>query len=817
MLKTQALTAQAQGLIGTISSYMTLLNNYPKNSTVADLLASLGIKLNTTFDFLDGVLNTIGVNEDKIKYWFADVVTPEWLEVIGENIKYILLLQLKSVFTCSTNPFIPDNLMEIYESSPGTWTKGDGVLVDIDEIDLFGTLDLSPNSKQGFSYYFDNGEMETGITVPSVTDYTEALGLQKQLLDNTKHLSELKNDLKNTKSRYKNISSKNIEEKTTTEKEVNNIKNKIKDCEQIIQSISPRKKELEKTIEDFVYNRDNKDTDKPKKGTPYYKYPDPVVFEHPELYKSRDFNAFLWYLIHESSRINLEERRKCIWDDRNKKYKVPKSSKTGQDAANLAVGAYDVRFLSDNLSGNYAYEYNHYLYIDADKNDTGYIIKDPKGKETQIIPNSFLNSHTDKYSPWDSWNFAPRKEYFILESVKDGGKQLLRMSLNPQRYYRKYAMTLPFPSVSTGPDELQTNPTKRHLTRYDDSEAKRTIIDDIGRATNAVTDTINDINFNGSITVGFNKTLFEFDYDYISSIKIYDSKVLLSSIMRALANLSIDASLSLKTSESKEMIRGIVQNIVTDVMNEQEIVDIGEYFTFTNEQYDEMLRSSQSNIQANFSSNTEDELVFALSQAGNGSLSTSQQQSAVTYAITIATSATTAAQNGMAGEERYVFADGGIFKYIIEMLKTTVTELIMSVLSPKVAMIYAVNCYIAGDFEGKWSLSGFIKSMKNLISSIAKMILKMILDELYAFVFEILQLLIEKIMVELTMERIMFYIRQLKALKALLKQASNMIKNSPLLSTILSAVGGTNGNQHFLASIDDVNYADIIPKQTEPN
>ena len=141
----------------------------------------------------------------------------------------------------------------------------------------------------------------------------------------------------------------------------------------------------------------------------------------------------------------------------------------------------------------------------------------------------------------------------------------------------------------------------------------------------------------------------------------------------------------------------------------------------------------------------------------------------------------------------------------------------MSVLSPKVAMIYAVNCYIAGDFEGKWSLSGFIKSMKNLISSIAKMILKMILDELYAFVFETLQLLIEKITVELTMERMIFYIRQLKALKALLKKAGDKIKNLPLLSEILSAVGGTNGNQSYLASIDDVNYADIIPEQTEPN
>lgn len=815
MLKTQALTAQAQGLIGTISSYMTLLNNYPKNSTVADLLASLGIKLNTTFDFLDGVLNTIGVNEDKMKAWFADIVTPEWLEVIGENIKYILLLQLKSVFTCSTNPFIPDNLMEIYESSPGTWTKGDGVLVDIDEIDLFGTLDLSPNSKQGFSYYFDNGEMETGITVPSDTDYAEATELLSALPEKKNLLKNEKESLEVAKKTYK--ATKDEEQKKRLEALIKEHQFQIKEIQQTIDETTKNKKKLEKTIEDFDYNRENKDTDKPKKGTPYYKYPDPVVFEHPELYKSRDFNAFLWYLIHESSRINLEERRKCIWDDRNKKYKVPKSSKTGQDAANLAVGAYDVRFLSDNLSGNYAHEYSHYLYIDADKNDTGYIIKDPKGKEAQIIPNSFLNSHTDKYSPWDSRNFAPRKEYFILESVKDGGKQLLRMSLNPQRYYRTYAMTLPFPSVSTGPNELQTNPTKKHLTKYEDSEAKRTIIDDIGRAANAVTDTINDIDFNGSITVGFNKTLFEFDYDYISSIKIYDSKVLLSSIMRALANLSIDASLSLKTSESKEMIRGIVQNIVTDVMNEQEIVDIGEYFTFTNEQYDEMLRSSQSNIQANFSGNTEDELVFALSQAGNGSLSTSQQQSAVTYAITMATSATTAAQNGMAGEERYLFADGGIFKYIIEMLKTTVTELIMSVLSPKVAMIYAVNCYIAGDFEGKWSLSGFIKSMKNLITSIAKMILKMILDELYAFVFETLQLLVEKIMVELTMERIMFYIRQLKALKALLKQAGNMIKNLPLLSKILSAVGGTNGNQHFLASIDDVNYADIIPKQTEPN
>lgn len=810
MLKTQALTTQIQGLIGTISSYMTLLNNYPKNSTVEDLLAALGIKLNTTFDLLDGVLNTIGVDEDQIKAWFAGIVTPEWLEVIGENIKYILLLQLKNVFTCSTNPFIPDNLMEKYESSPDSWSMGDGVLVDIDEIDLFGTLDLSPNHKEGFSYYFDNGQMEAGVIPPSIADYNEAKNSLAQLSLETAKLKGLKSDLASAKKQYKAAATETA--KAQIEKNIENIKTEINNSEQIIENINIGKDDFEKTIEDYESNEGRTEGTN-LKGKPYYNYPDPVVFEHPELYKSRDFNSFLWYIIHESSRINLEERRKCIWDNRNKKYKVPKANKAAQDTANFVTDTYEVERLSDNLGGDSAQEYRNFLNITVESDSTGYIPKEwtPSGTvDGETIPDSFLNKKAYPEDPIERDKI--RKEYFILDSVKDGGKQLVRMRLNPQRYYRTYSLTLPVPSVKASAEGL-LNPTKRQIKKYEDTDTKRTIIDDMGRVANAVTDTINEITFNGSMTIGFNKTLFEFDYDYISSIKIYDTKVLLASIMRALANLSIDAALSLKTSETKEMIRGVVQNIVTDVMNEEEMLDIGEYFKFSNEKYDELLQNAQKNIQENFSSDDEDELIFALSQAGNGTLSTSQQQSAVTHAITIASSATTAAQNGMAGEDKYLFAGSGIFKYILEMLKTTVTELIMSVLSPKVAMIYAVNCYIAGDFEGKWSLSGFIKSMKNLITSIAKMILRQILDELYAFVFETLQLLVEKIMVELTMERIMFYIRQLKALKALLKQAVNTIQNSPLLSLVL----GKSASQSYLASIDDVNYADIIPTQTEPN
>ena len=865
MLKTQALTAQAQGIIGTISSYMTLLNNYPKDTTVEDLLSALGIKLNTTFDFLDGVLSVIGVNEDKIKYWFANIITPEWLEVIGENIKYILLYQLKSVFTCSTNPFIPDNLMEKYESSPDSWTVGDGVLVDVDEIDLFGTLDLSPNSKQGFSYYFDNGQIRSGITPPTKEEYDKAIwGLALLESSKAKGASGYTNDgtlavykkerdafireIETAKKEYKaakkdleriekekvgksedskreheekvKAAKKEVELKkknlTRTETDLNNYDTEIKE-------LSKHKEEYKKIKEDYESNLGKTEN---LKGTTYFHYPgqtpdNPVIFEQTDLYKSRDFNSFLWYIIHESSRINLKERRKCIWDDRNKIYKVPRSSQS-EDALlnNKNFYIYDAMRLSPNygLDGDSVIKYNNFLHIDAKANETGYI---PTADE-EPISNSFLNKYaTESEDAYDASmaRYNLRKEYFILESVKDGGKQIVRMRLNPQRYYRKYTISLPIPAVNGDSGELR-NPSKRQLQKT--GQKKQNIINDLGHVVSAVKETINELDVSGrKMTIGFNKTLFEFDYDYISSIKIYDTKVLFASIMRAIANLSVDIGLSLKTSDSKEMIKGVVQNIVTDVMNEEEMLDVGEYFKFSNEQYDALLQNAQKNIEAGIDSDAEDEFMFAISQAGNGTLSTSQQQSAITHAITIATSATTAAQNGIAGENRYLFADGGIFKYVIEMLKTTVGELITSILSPKIAMIYAVNSYIAGDLEGKnfgqdWKMENFIKSMYNLILSVAKMIRDQILNELYAFVYETLQLLIEKIMIKLTMERIMFYIRQLKSLKALLKQAVNLVKNSPILQLVLNATGGASSNQSYLASIDDVNYADIIPTQTEP-
>ena len=706
MLKTQALISSVQSLISRVSSFMTLLENYPENTTVEDLLGRLGIRINTSFDLLNGILEVLGVNEEKILQWYSKIITPAWLDAFGENIKYLLLLQLKNVFTCQVNPFLPDNLMEKYRDFG---VNGSAQYVKGDTIDVMGTLEYSPINKNGSKYYFDNILDEE--TVTGITDSTGTFT-----------------------------------------------------------------------------------TDTNAKGT--FTWKPAFAFTNDTLYQSRDFDTFLYYLLHEADNFNLKDRRKCIWDNRIKVFPLkitnntPKEGQTRDDLKKQPI--------------------DNFFSVNAPQSACTY---EKSGEETVNL--SFLTTTTGITGT------RAKKEFFLFEPVKDGTKQMIRMTLNPNHYYQKYTVPIPVPTTAetttttTNGNETPT-PTKAKKGK------KSPFVNDLGNVVQGVKSTVSQIDlYNSAYTtnIGFNKTLFEFDYDFLSSIKIFDSKVILARILDAMSDLTLSVGLNLKLSETTQGIKAVVQNIVHDVMEEIEEINVDKYFKFSNKEYDEMLNSTQADVDNSAAS---DEILNELYKSSDATLTETEQQSAVTNLITFASSATTAAQNGDAGTINYLtLGSVNVFQFIKQMLEVTITEMVTSILSPKIAMIFAVNSYIIGsddvDLTKGWNFSDFFKEMKNLIVGMAKQILQQILDELYAYVVEILQMLVEKIVLELTLERIEFYKRQLYALKRLLESAVNTVKNSPLLNTILGLAGGTAGfASSNLAAIDNVDYADIIPTQTEP-
>ena len=86
------------------------------------------------------------------------------------------------------------------------------------------------------------------------------------------------------------------------------------------------------------------------------------------------------------------------------------------------------------------------------------------------------------------------------------------------------------------------------------------------------------------------RTLIQFNYDYVSSIKLFDSKVVAAQLLDKLTNaLSIDMSLTFNQQLIKYEVSEIVKSVVET--DDSEVSDC--FFTFSNEKYNSMLEKAE--------------------------------------------------------------------------------------------------------------------------------------------------------------------------------------------------------------------------------
>ncbi|MDE5889109.1 MAG: hypothetical protein K2H20_03720, partial [Bacilli bacterium] len=69
-------------------------------------------------------------------------------------VKTLLITNIKNMLSCSINPFITDKLLR------------DGIVFNLEQIDLTDTLKYSPTSTKGQYYYFDNKNPDGTFMIP---------------------------------------------------------------------------------------------------------------------------------------------------------------------------------------------------------------------------------------------------------------------------------------------------------------------------------------------------------------------------------------------------------------------------------------------------------------------------------------------------------------------------------------------------------------------------------------------------------------------------------------------------------------------------
>lgn len=407
-----------------------------------------------------------------------------------------------------------------------------------------------------------------------------------------------------------------------------------------------------------------------------------------ELYTSRDFNAFIWYVINKGLMTELgKEKYKMIWDNRNK-----------------------INVKNKNLEEQFEFY-------------------------SALTPDDVISYNNE--------NIPTKKQLiqcqFVERSFPNNNK--LKVQLCSSTYYK----------------------------------------------TREIIDTNNE-------KIKINKTIFEFNNDYIDSLKLFDSKVLMAQIVDKLTgSLTISTNYSISETIIKGKIGTIIKKIIEG--DDTEINDC--FYTFSNEDYDALIQDStlkhselykyNGDEDAAVTINNEDLLKSLTGITENSSL----QEQITTIKNTFTDISATIAQDGIVSVlDSFNFG----MNIIYQMIEEITYALISSILSPKVMILLSINSKIMGN-ELPSSIDDIFKSLNNLIVAIIKELKDIIINELYNFLMKQLSPLIELYLNKLTLESIKYY-------KELLE---NIINNC------LPSYQGTQ------SIIDDVNYADIIPQETVPN
>lgn len=291
------------------------------------------------------------------------------------------------------------------------------------------------------------------------------------------------------------------------------------------------------------------------------------------------------------------------------------------------------------------------------------------------------------------------------------------------------------------------------------------------------------------------KTLMQFNYDYVSSIKLFDSKVVAAQLLDKLTNaLSIDLSLTLNQQLIKYEVSEIVKSVVET--DDSEISDC--FFTFSNEKYNSMLEKAELvhaglftvNGEQNNSISIKPEEIFESLNGISEAASLEEQRTIIEGALTEISKTLSTTRE----DEKNNLNFNIQMNFIDNIINELTSVIVSSLISPKLYLLLAINFKLMG-VPGMPDIKSFIAMSKNMLIQIIRMIRDLIIKFLLDYLMELLKPLIEMLSAKMVVESVQYY-------KTLIEQ---LIKACRLRR-------GTN--QDF--SIDEVNYADILQTESQP-
>lgn len=520
--------------------------------------------------------------------------------------------------------------------------------------------------------------------------------------------------------------------------------------------------------------------------------------------RADDFDAFLWFVIHKgkfpnSSIVKLDDNNNLILGN----HKTTKNYK-GSLLSSLEV-TYNENDPSTILLGNtFQYESGRTISmcIDIKYNDKGKILNNT------IVPIS---------DDWSSVNWYTRRANYFTKNII--GDKESKISAK-----RDYSKEIPIcniqyidqgstdsPVIGTVNNKLRFTILPKPLVYINPKELtiKKILFNENGDFDKNGKYTLSDTKFDEifkkekSKDFEFNKgkskadvirsmyecykglTIYEFNYDLIMGMKLFDARSIVSALFDTLQNASLGLSVGLEErhQESTDTIKEIIKNIINT--DDSTVNDC--YHTFSNERYN-MLLSNTANKRLNRTDKFYDaKQILSASLSGD----TVNEEEVLHRAITQAKVTVT---EGSDGSDEYGIANNFIFS----LLNNLITAIVQSLLSPKLLMVIVVNQSMMGG--GKWekfNFSNLFKALQDIIVGIVKEVKDLIIDKIWKLVATRLDPLITITSDEIVKEQLDSYADVLR----------EIMKYAPYVFHFI-------GGQRQDTKIDDVDYADIdIPSE----
>lgn len=295
----------------------------------------------------------------------------------------------------------------------------------------------------------------------------------------------------------------------------------------------------------------------------------------------------------------------------------------------------------------------------------------------------------------------------------------------------------------------------------------------------------------------YRRLLFEWNTDFIMSMKLFDEKVVAAQLIDALTDcLRFNGTITLTA--QMQFVQNQLKDLVTKIIETDEGVVSDCFFSFTNDKYNDLLNEVEIN-RANLSAlNSETTNTIPYTEDVMASLNTlshdatkEELQSAISGSVFAATSASAPNEYDKTGN---LMVDINANMSIIDQLLTKlVYVIVLTIMQPKIYILLMANLKLLGN-DPNFDLVKFIQQFKDLISELIKSVRDNILEYFKNQLITVLQELVKTLAIRLTQEQYQYYI-------TLLTHCINCLK--------------IHRNQYDWIQ-DDVDYADITElNQTE--